>query len=245
MILNGEELKLNFFFSFPYRDDALLIWDAVTKYTSQYLHHYYRDDSSVENDLYLQAWAAELGAPLNERPESDFATAPQWIPKEWVEKTGLKAKLPSYPRVPALGKITTLQQLIDIATTIIFTCGPQHAAVNFSQYDYVNYVPNAPFALYSTPDTPVPLKELLPKATEELGQMELSYALSGIYYGQFGSSDLIKFTSARDRNILAEFQSNLLTIEGKIQTRNIQRKSDCGAEYPYLLPSHIPNSINI
>lgn len=238
-------IETEFLQDFPYRDDALLIWDAVAKYTSQYLQRYYRDDSSVENDLYLQAWAAELGAPLDTRPQSDFATAPYWVPKEWVEQTGLKAKLPSNPRVPGLGKITTVQQLIDIATTIIFTCSPQHAAVNFSQYDYVNYVPNAPFSLYSKPDTPVSLEELLPKATEELGQMELSYALSGIYYGQFGSSDMIKFADARDRQILAEFQSDLLAIEEKIGVRNIQRKSDCGAEYPYLLPSHIPNSINI
>jgi arachidonate 15-lipoxygenase len=238
-------IEPEFLQDFPYRDDALLIWDAIAKYTTQYLQRYYRDDQAVENDLYLQAWAAELGAPLDTRPEA-FAQAPDWVPKEWVKQTGLKVKhLPSYPRVPGLGKIASLQQLIDIATTVIFTCGPQHAAVNFSQFDYVNYAPNAPFSLYSRPDTPASLEEFLPKASQELGQMELTYALSGIYYGQFGSSDMIKFADARDREILAGFQSDLVTIEETIKVRNSQRKSDSGVEYPYLLPSQIPNSINI
>ncbi|MBF2064704.1 MAG: lipoxygenase [Calothrix sp. C42_A2020_038] len=230
---------------FPYRDDALLIWDAVAKYTSNYLQLYYCDDKDVENDVYLQAWAKELGAPLDTTQPEAFAQVPNWVPKEWVKQTGLDFELPSHPRVPGLGKIANLQQLIDIATTIIFTCGPQHAAVNFSQFDYVNYTPNAPLSLYARPDTPVSLEELLPKATQEVGQMELTYALSGIYYGKFGSSDMIKFASPRDRQILAVFQSDLLAIEEKIQERNIQRKRDYGTEYPYLLPSHIPNSINI
>lgn len=239
-------IELEFLQDFPYRDDALLIWDAVVKYTTNYLHRYYRDDKAVENDLYLQVWAAELGAPLNTRSSSEFPQAPDWIPKEWVKQTGLKVKdLPSHPRVPGLSKITSLQQLIDIATTIIFTCGPQHAAVNFSQFDYVTYVPNAPFALYSRPDTPTSLEELLPKASSELGQMEIAYALSGIHYGSFGSSDTIKFVDTGDKLILAEFQSELLAIEEQIKARNLQRKVDSGAEYTYLLPSRIPNSINI
>jgi arachidonate 15-lipoxygenase len=231
---------------FPYRDDALLLWEAIAKYTTRYLQRYYPDDKAVQQDPYLLAWADELSAPLNTRPKSDFPQVPAWFPKELVAESGIEPQeLPSYPRVPGFTKIGSLQQLIDIATITIFTCGPQHAAVNFSQYDYFGYVPNAPLANYSRPDTPASLEEFLPSTDKDLQQMRLTSALSGIYWGNLGSSDLIQFADKIDRQILAQFQNDLLEIENKIKARNQQRLTDSGVEYPYLLPSRIPNSINI
>ncbi len=238
---------------FPYRDDAVLLWDAIARYVTRYLQRYYPDDQAVQHDPYLQAWSAELGNPLNSRPLAEFPQAPSWLPSDWLNETKLSpVALPSYPRVPdfpavgsAPGKLTSLQQLIDIATQVIFTCGPQHAAVNFSQFDYVGYTPNAPLALYSRPDTATSLVELLPSPDQDLAQMELAFALSGIRWGQLGSSELIQFIDGGDRQMLAQFQADLAAIEVKINARNQQRLADHGVEYPYLLPSHIPNSINI
>ncbi|AFZ60570.1 lipoxygenase [Anabaena cylindrica FACHB-243] len=231
---------------FPYRDDALLLWEAIAKYTTRYLQRYYPDDKAVQQDPYLQAWADELSAPLNTRPKSDFPQAPAWFPKELVTESGIEPQeLPSYPRVPGFTKIGSLQQLIDIATITIFTCGPQHAAVNFSQFDYFGYVPNAPFANYNRPDTPTSLEEFLPSTDKDLEQMRLTSALSGIFWGKLGSSNLIQFADKIDKQILAQFQTDLLEIEAKIKARNQQRLTESGVEYSYLLPSRIPNSINI
>lgn len=240
---------------FPYRDDALLLWEAIAWYVTRFLHRYYPDDQAVEQDSYLQAWAEELGAPLHSRPRSEFPQAPVWLPKAWSTQLGLDLEqLPSHARVPdfpsvgvgqMVGKITSLRQLIEIATQIIFTCGPQHAAVNFSQFDYVGYVPNAPFALYGRPDTPATLDDLLPSPAQELGQMELAFALSGIVWGKLGSSELIQFPDRGDRQVLEQFQFELSEVEAKIHARNQQRLEDYGVDYPYLLPSRIPNSINI
>lgn len=239
-------IEAKFIPEYPYRDDALLLWDAIAKYTSSYLQGYYPDDKAVLKDSYLQAWADELGAPLNTRPKSEFPQIPAWLPPEWAIASGLEPKeLPPHPRVPGFTKITSLQQLIDIATIVIFTNAPQHAAVNFSQFDYVTYVPNAPFANYSRPDTPVSLQEFLPPPDKELSQMQLTFALSGIAWGQLGSSDLIKFANKSDRQILSQFQNELTDIEDKIKARNQLRLASTGVEYPYLLPSRIPNSINI
>ncbi|BAY33626.1 arachidonate 15-lipoxygenase precursor [Nostoc carneum NIES-2107] len=232
--------------NFPYRDDALLLWEAIANYTTRYLQRYYVDDRAVQQDVYLQAWTAELGAPLDSRPLSEFAQAPSWVPKEWAIAAGLEIEeLPNYPRVPGFPEITSLQQLIDIATVVIFTSGPQHAAINFSQFDYAGYVPNAPLALYSQPDTPSTLKQLLPPALQDLEQMQLTFSLSGINWGKLGSSDFINFTEQGDRQILTQFQNELKDIESTITNRNQQRVADGGVEYPYLLPSRIPNSINI
>lgn len=105
------------------------------------------DDKAVIQDPYIQNMAEELSAPLNTRPKWDFPQVPPWFSKELVGASGIEPEeLPSYPRIPGFTKLGSLQQLIDIASITIFTCGPQHAAVNFSKYDYFSYLPNTPLA---------------------------------------------------------------------------------------------------
>ena len=235
---------------YAYRDDALLLWAAIESYVSRFLSRYYADDSAVQQDTYLQAWAAELGDPLDQRDCAEFAQAPDWMPHSWSAGTNLEFELPSYARVPGFpgadgDRPLTLAQLIAIVTQVIFTCGPQHAAVNFSQFDYVGYTPNAPLSLYARPDVPTPIDQLLPSPEMELGQMELTLTLNGIRYGHLGSDELIQFQDGGDRLALQQFQAELMAIEAQIKQRNQQRLATTGVEYPYLLPSQIPNSINI
>jgi arachidonate 15-lipoxygenase len=67
----------------------------------------------------LQAWAAELSDQIE----------------------GGKVK-----GMPA--SFTNVEELIEIVTTIIFICGPQHSAVNYAQYEYMTFVANMPLAAY-------------------------------------------------------------------------------------------------
>ncbi len=245
--LHHRGVTADFLPEFPYRDDALLLWDAIAHYTSRFLHRYYPDDAAVQRDLYLQAWAAELGEALDVRPVEEFAQAPAWMPTEITQALGLKLdELPSHPRVPGFPtQITSLQQLIEIATQVIFTCGPQHAAVNFCQFDYVGYPANAPLSAYCLPDACNSLTELLPPLTQDLDQIELAFALSGIRWGKLGDVQLMGFTDPGDLAILSQFQAELNSIERKITERNQERLERFDVDYPYLLPSQIPNSINI
>ncbi|MEA5497001.1 lipoxygenase family protein [Limnoraphis robusta] len=245
--IKNRGVSSEFLAEFPYRDDALLLWNAIAKYVSAYLQRYYRDDQAVSQDPYLQAWAAELGAPLNTRSLAEFPQKPAWLPSQVSGMVGLEIEsLPDFPRVPGFSaQITTLQQLIDIATQIIFTSGPQHAAVNFNQFDYAGYVPNFPLAAHARPDVITSTEEMLPSVEKDLQQMKITFALSGIFFGELGRSDLMGFVEDGDRKILANFQAELLEIEKQIKTRNQQRLSDDGVDYRYLLPSQIPNSINI
>jgi arachidonate 15-lipoxygenase len=250
--LNHRGVEAEFLSDYPYRDDAQLLWDAIHRYVTAYLQRYYPDDLTIQQDTHLQAWAAELGAPLNTRSRTEFAQAPDWVSPEIAAEVGLSiADLPDYPRVPGFpshrnpGTIVTLQQLIDAATQIIFTCSAQHAAVNFSQFDYFGYPPNAPLAAYTKPDVSASLDEMLPKPAQDLAQIELTFALSGILWSRLGSDGIIQFADQGDRAILHQFQADLHTIETEIQTRNRMRDRDTGIDYPYLLPSRIPNSINI
>lgn len=232
---------------YPYRDDALLLWEAIARYVTRFLARAYPDDQAVQRDPYLQAWAAELGEPLSQRPPSDFPPVPDWLPAHLATAAGLTPEpLPVYSRVPGFpARLTQVQQVIDIATQIIFTCGPQHAAVNFSQFDYVGYAPNAPLAVYGAPGTCDTTEQLLPNVAKDVAQIELAYALSGIRWGQLGSSESMPFRDRGDLAVLQQFQADLASIEQKIRDRNHQRQARYGVAYPYLLPSQIPNSINI
>ena len=47
---------------YPYRDDALLIWGAISQWVEDYVNHYYSSDAAVQGDTELQNWVAELVA---------------------------------------------------------------------------------------------------------------------------------------------------------------------------------------
>lgn len=46
--------------SFPYRDDALRLFDAIRRFTGEYVGVYYDNDAEVVRDDELQAWLAEM-----------------------------------------------------------------------------------------------------------------------------------------------------------------------------------------
>ncbi|NJL37594.1 MAG: hypothetical protein HC899_13280 [Leptolyngbyaceae cyanobacterium SM1_4_3] len=43
-------------------------------------------------DPYLQAWAAELGQPLSDRPLNEFPELPSWVPAGFAAKTGIRVE---------------------------------------------------------------------------------------------------------------------------------------------------------
>ena len=49
--------------NYPYRDDALLYWDAIHRWVSSYLSLYYHSDADVQADPELAAWFDELVRP--------------------------------------------------------------------------------------------------------------------------------------------------------------------------------------
>ncbi|MEO1561289.1 MAG: lipoxygenase family protein, partial [Cyanobacteria bacterium J06632_19] len=204
---------------YPYRDDALLIWNAIHTWVSDYLSIYYQNDESVQNDTSLQNWAIEAGA-------YDGGRVP-----DFGEKHGL---------------IQTLEYLIDAITLIIFTASAQHAAVNFPQGDMMNYAPAVPLAGYQ-PATILEGKvseedylNLLPPLEQAQEQLNLVYLLGSIYYKTLGNYPDNYFKDTLVKPALQEFRNNLLEVEATIHQRNQNRPT-----YEYLLPSKIPQSINI
>ena len=204
---------------YPYRDDALLIWNAIHAWVSDYLSIYYKNDDSVQNDTYLQNWAIEAGA-------YDGGRVP-----DFGQENGL---------------IQTLDYLIDAITLIIFTASAQHAAVNFPQGDMMTYAPAVPLAGYQPASvlegkvTQEDYLNLLPPLEQAQEQLNLVYLLGSIYYKTLGDYSDNYFKDTLVKPALQEFRNNLLAAEATIHQRNQNRPN-----YEYLLPSKIPQSINI
>ena len=203
---------------YPYRDDALLVWDAIHQWVSDYLNLYYPTDENIQKDIALQTWAAEISAYDGGR-----------IP-DFGEDGGIK----------------TLNYLIDATTLIIFTASAQHAAVNFPQKDLMGYAAAIPLAGYlpaSTLKREVTEQDylnLLPPLDQAQRQYNLLSLLGSVYYNKLGEYEQGYFTDEKVKPLLQGFQSHLQQVENTIKQRNLHRPA-----YEYLLPSKIPQSINI
>jgi len=205
--------------NYPYRDDGLLVWNAIHTWVRAYLGSYYTSDQQVLEDQALQNWAQEL-----------------------VSEQG--GRLRNFGE-DASGGIKTLDYLIDAVCTVIFTASAQHAAVNFPQGELMLYTPAFPFAIYSPAPTSFEQKgnfmSMLPSLDRSQTQIGVSYLLGSIYYTQLGQYNKGHFKDAKVMSNLGEFQNQLRDIEIEISKKNRSRLMP----YNFLLPSQIPQSINI
>ena len=129
---------------------------------------------------------------------------------------------------------------------LALSASAQHAAVNFPQASLMSYVPAAPPAGYS------PLSvmregfneddflKFLPPLDIAKALLDILYLLSSVYYTRLGDYGDDYFTDPDIQNHLARFQQELIKIEKEINERNKTR-----TPYEFLLPSKIPQSINI
>ncbi|KAL9255426.1 Linoleate 13S-lipoxygenase 2-1, chloroplastic-like protein [Drosera capensis] len=101
---------------YPFANDGLILWDAIKEWVADYINHYYQEDGLIESDQELTTWWAEI----RNKGHEDKKDEPWW---------------------PIL-KIR--QDLIEIATSMIWVSSAHHAAVNFVQYTYAGYFPNRP-----------------------------------------------------------------------------------------------------
>jgi len=204
---------------YPYRDDALLVWEAISTWVKNYLSIYYFKDDDLVKDAELQAWVQEIISDNGGRVTS-FGQG---------------------------GQIRTFDYLVSAVTLLIFTPSAQHAAVNFPQGDLMDYAPAIPLAGYTpAPTTTTGAKEadffaMLPPIDQAKSQLTMTYILGSVYYTTLGEYGTDYFSDDRIQQPLRDFQDQLKAIESTIKSRNEQRVAD----YNYLRPSRIPQSINI
>jgi arachidonate 15-lipoxygenase len=203
---------------FPYRDDGLLVWQALEEYVSQYVGIYYKSNRDVREDFELQNWIQALQRPISEQ---GFGVV-------------------SLPR-----HLTKRDQLIDLLTQIIFTAGPQHSAIGWIQYQYMAFIPNMPGSIYQpVPMSKGIIREenltsFLPGVQATFTQTNLMAAIGTKQdpkaFTDFGVNS---FQDFRAIAVLGGLQGRLQGLENLIEQRN-KRRTEC---YPAFLPSRMANS---
>jgi arachidonate 15-lipoxygenase len=208
---------------YPYRDDALLVWGAIERWVRAYLGTYYREDDDVIGDTELAAFCAEIR---------------------------------SSGRVKGFPLIQTIEELVGAVTMMVFTGSAQHAAVNFPQQTDMTWVPNVTGSGWAPgPDSGEEPSEarwfaMMPAVDLALEQLNTLWVLGGVHYRKLGDYLAPSFPYhpwfrdpdiTRDGGPLEDFRNDLRAVEAQIERNNLLR----AVAYNYLLPSQVPESINI
>ncbi|XP_077996827.1 allene oxide synthase-lipoxygenase protein-like [Glandiceps talaboti] len=207
--------------NYPFRDDAILLYDAIKNYVTEVITGHYDEPEKIAQDTELQAWASELSA----------------VPPEGF---GVKG-------IPGNGSFSSTEEIIEVITSMITICSVGHAAVNFPQYNQYAFPPNYPGILRGKPPTnkePLTEKHILEQLQSR--QMTLS-SMVMVYLLSQPSPDMLGYGMVKYQSdpiatqALAKFRIELKKIGDKIEEREKTRQM----KYPYLHPTRVPNSVNI
>ncbi|XP_019715428.1 arachidonate 5-lipoxygenase-like isoform X2 [Hippocampus comes] len=204
-----------------YRDDGYKVWKATKSFVSDVIGIYYSSDEEVQSDEEIQAFVQDV----RDNGMKDFDHC-------------------GFPR-----SLESREELIEYLTIIVFTASAQHAAVNFGQFDWYSWIPNAPSTMRKPPPNRkgvaniTLIMESLPDRGRSSWHLGAVWALSQyqkneLYLGMYPDEYFL------EKPVIAsmeKFRKNLAEISSGIKTRNQ------GLEMPYynLSPDRIPNSVAV
>ena len=197
----------------------------------------YRDDALAHWDS-LRRWVEEY---LRVYYRDDAAVAADPEAQAFVAELGAR----DGGRLRGVPAARSVDALAHVVTLAVFTASVQHAAVNFTQYPFMGYVPAIPAALYAppptleTPDAEASLLAALPQADVAVLQVYTVYQLSAIRLRPLGS--YAPFVDPRVAPPLAALRARLAALESAIG----DREAGGALPYPHLRPSLVPTSIII
>ena len=208
---------------FPYRDDALLVWEAIHAWVRAYVGLYYADDADVTGDSEFAAWATCLAT---------------------------EAKLTGFGPITTRASLVDACVMILFTASAQHAAVnfPQKDVMAFAPAVTGAGWQSAPPS-QAGQDKPGWLAMMPPMALA-LEQLNVLQLLGSLHYrplGDYRSTDYPYVPWFQDPQVtapegpLAAFQAHLANIETVIEARNAERR----CPYPYLQPSLIPTSINI
>lgn len=208
---------------YPYRDDALLVWNCIHEWVRQYIGIYYTSDADVTADTELTAWANTLAGEAQIRGFGPITGRAQLVDV---------CTMVLFTASAQHAAVNFPQKDIMAFAPAVTGAGWQAAPGvqrGHVKGEWLEMMP--PLAL----------------ALEQLNVLEL---LGSVHYrplGDYRSNAFPYPTWFQDPRVtapegpLAWFQAALKNVEARITARNAERMRP----YPYLLPSLIPTSINI
>jgi arachidonate 15-lipoxygenase len=201
--------------TYPYRDDGLDMWGAIKTWATAYVEAWYTGDAAVAADTDIQNWVKECTSPD-------------------AGNLGIKGFPTQCDDIPTLAAILA---------KLIWQAGPGHGGINFSQYQYFSYIPNAPGAGYALEGD---IMDVLPGIGPSLYQADILNLLTYKVFGRIGEydKDFVKGLNDKANAAMINFQQDLKQVAGKIDARNSSGPRKL-LVYPFLHPDQTPNSTNI
>lgn len=209
---------------YPYRDDAISVYNAVKKYVTKMVHHYYASDDDIRKDYELQTWRKELTSPRTEGGVGMLGVAGS-------DEEGF----------------TKAEEIAEVLTSIISICSISHAAANFPQYDEYSFLPNYPGLLIGEPPadknelTEADIMQHIPTKEIALDIMVITKLLSSKGTKSLGDFEVQYLYDPIGLDAAHEFRQDLEEISAEIEEKNKKRR----LPYPWLDPKTIPNAISI
>ena len=208
---------------YPYRDDALLVWNAIQQWVSDYVAVYYAGDADVLGDYELKAWAAELGA---------------------------SGKVKGFTAITSRSQLASVVTAIIFNASAQHAAVnfPQSDIMTYAPFSAGTGGMPAPVSAVGQSQAGWP--QMLPSTLAAQEQILLFHILGGVYYRTLGTyldnafpylPVLLDPAIVGPGGPLDRFRASLAAIEATIQQRNASR----ARPYTYLLPSRIPSSTNI
>uniref|UniRef100_A0A8C5BC38 Arachidonate 5-lipoxygenase a n=1 Tax=Gadus morhua TaxID=8049 RepID=A0A8C5BC38_GADMO len=204
-----------------FRDDGNKVWDATKSFVSDVVNIYYASDAVVQKDEEIQAFVKD------------------------VFNFGMQASEScEFPE-----SLKTQEELTEYLTVVIFTASSQHAAVNFGQYDWCSWIPNAPSTMRKPPPTEKGVADVkliiesLPDRGRSCWHLGAVWALSQfqeneLYLGMYPDEHFIEQPV---KEAMKKFRKVLAGISTLIKLRNQGKR----LPYYYMSPDKIPNSVAV
>ncbi|XP_033639994.1 arachidonate 5-lipoxygenase-like [Asterias rubens] len=208
--------------NYHYRDDAILVYEAMEKYVRQVVEAHYLTPETIQNDYELLEWGRLMAAPQ--------------------DQGGMEIR-----GVPVDGKFATVEDIISTVTPIMFTCSVSHGVANFSQYDDYAFPPHYPAGMKmappkdKSPRTEEDILDNLPDKATTVDVMTVTRLLSEKTTNSLGDFEVQYGYCPISMAALEEFRKDLKRISSIIDTRNRAREHP----YEYCNPRDIPNAISI
>uniref|UniRef100_A0A673AWU2 Arachidonate 5-lipoxygenase a n=1 Tax=Sphaeramia orbicularis TaxID=375764 RepID=A0A673AWU2_9TELE len=204
-----------------YRDDGYLVWEATKSFVSDVVHIYYASDETVQGDEEIQAFVKDVCSFGMQ--DFDYCEFPK--------------------------SLKTRAELIEYLTVIVFTASAQHAAVNFGQYDWCSWIPNAPSTMRKPPPNKKGMADVnliiesLPDRGRSSWHLGAVWALSQyqeneLYLGMYPDEHFIEKPV---KAAMEKFRKQLAEITSAIKRRNEGKK----LPYYNMSPDKIPNSVAV
>ncbi|XP_077585676.1 polyunsaturated fatty acid 5-lipoxygenase-like [Stigmatopora nigra] len=204
-----------------YRDDGYKVWEATKSFVADVVTFYYGSNEKVQRDEEIQAFVKDVRT----------SGMQDWDSCEFPKS------------------LESREELIEYLTVIVFTASAQHAAVNFGQYDWCSWIPNAPSTMRRPPPTQKGLADVdliinsLPDRGRSSWHLGAVWALSQyqeneLYLGSYPDEH---FVEKPVKVAMEKFRKSLAEISAAIKTRNQ------GKNLPYynMSPDKIPNSVAV